>query len=351
MSGSSSPRRWGSDGRRRATSKRAAPSSSACRRATASSRAAPAARRPRSHSRDSGSRWAFAGEGATALECTTAGVSGAPHDELVSAGPRSLPIPAPPRRPVDCRRGGADGRRAGADRAVRDGDRRSRLRAAQPAGGREGGALRALLALAEIAAAALPRRVPPRERRRRGSARRRSACGRSEQLFQRVLADYGDDSVAQLGGAHLAVEGASNLLTKALEWGRLMATSSSRRATSRTPSRGGALALRRARRSWTAQPPPRPLRRVARRGFETYARAAGARSRSCEQRPPRRRGRRRGRVPRDAFGPRRSTRCAGCCRRRRAPTSASSAPARRTSRCSCTSAPIRWRRRAPAPRR
>ncbi len=52
-----------------------------------------------------------------------------------------------------------------------------------------------------------------------------SATGvrRSEQLFQRVLAEYGDDSVAQLGGAHVAVEGASNLLTKALEWGRLMA--------------------------------------------------------------------------------------------------------------------------------
>src|ERR1700756_2914394 len=46
---------------------------------------------------------------------------------------------------------------------------------------------------------------------------------RSEKLFARVLADYGDDSVAQLGGAHIAVEGASNLLTKALEWGRLMA--------------------------------------------------------------------------------------------------------------------------------
>jgi thymidylate synthase ThyX len=46
---------------------------------------------------------------------------------------------------------------------------------------------------------------------------------RSEQLFARVLAEYGDDSVAQLGGAHVAVEGASNLLTKALEWGRLMA--------------------------------------------------------------------------------------------------------------------------------
>ncbi len=47
--------------------------------------------------------------------------------------------------------------------------------------------------------------------------------GRSERLFARVLADYGDDSVAQLGGAHVAVEGASNLLTKVLEWGCLMA--------------------------------------------------------------------------------------------------------------------------------
>ena len=47
--------------------------------------------------------------------------------------------------------------------------------------------------------------------------------GRAERLFQRVLSEYGDDSVAQLGGAHVAVEGASNLLTKALEWGRLMA--------------------------------------------------------------------------------------------------------------------------------
>ena len=36
-----------------------------------------------------------------------------------------------------------------------------------------------------------------------------------------MLAEYGDDSVAQLGGAHVAVEGASNLLTKVLQWGRL----------------------------------------------------------------------------------------------------------------------------------
>jgi thymidylate synthase ThyX len=46
---------------------------------------------------------------------------------------------------------------------------------------------------------------------------------RAEQLYERVFFEYGDDSVAQLGGAHLACEGASNILTKVLEWGRLMA--------------------------------------------------------------------------------------------------------------------------------
>src|SRR5262245_47472366 len=46
---------------------------------------------------------------------------------------------------------------------------------------------------------------------------------RAEQLYDRVFSEYGDDSVAQLGGVHLACEGASNLLTKVLEWGRLMA--------------------------------------------------------------------------------------------------------------------------------
>jgi thymidylate synthase ThyX len=44
---------------------------------------------------------------------------------------------------------------------------------------------------------------------------------RAEALYGRMLAEYGDDSVAQLGGAHIAVEGASNLLTKILQWGRL----------------------------------------------------------------------------------------------------------------------------------
>lgn len=46
---------------------------------------------------------------------------------------------------------------------------------------------------------------------------------RAEKLYAKVFADYGDDSVAQLGGVHLACEGVSNVVTKVLEWGRLMA--------------------------------------------------------------------------------------------------------------------------------
>ena len=45
---------------------------------------------------------------------------------------------------------------------------------------------------------------------------------RAEELYDRVFFQYGDDSVAQLGGVHLACEQASNILTKILEWGRLM---------------------------------------------------------------------------------------------------------------------------------
>jgi thymidylate synthase ThyX len=46
---------------------------------------------------------------------------------------------------------------------------------------------------------------------------------RAERLYEKVFLEYGDDSVAQLGGVHLACEQASNVLTKVLEWGRLMA--------------------------------------------------------------------------------------------------------------------------------
>ncbi len=45
---------------------------------------------------------------------------------------------------------------------------------------------------------------------------------RARRLYGTVFSEYGDDSVAQLGGLHLACEQASNLLTKILERSRLM---------------------------------------------------------------------------------------------------------------------------------
>jgi len=54
-----------------------------------------------------------------------------------------------------------------------------------------------------------------------GGDDRAQRTGRAEALYQKVFTEFGDDSVAQLGGAHLACEQASNLLTKVLERGRL----------------------------------------------------------------------------------------------------------------------------------
>ena len=55
------------------------------------------------------------------------------------------------------------------------------------------------------------------------AAESRVGVERAERLYASVFSEYGDDSVAQLGGVHLACEGVSNILTKVIEWGRLMA--------------------------------------------------------------------------------------------------------------------------------
>ncbi|MBE7210448.1 MAG: FAD-dependent thymidylate synthase [Gluconacetobacter diazotrophicus] len=44
---------------------------------------------------------------------------------------------------------------------------------------------------------------------------------RAEKLYEKVFTEYGDDSVAQLGGAHLACEDITNVLTKIVERPRL----------------------------------------------------------------------------------------------------------------------------------
>ncbi len=46
---------------------------------------------------------------------------------------------------------------------------------------------------------------------------------RAAGLYERVFMGYGDDSIAQVGGAHLACEWVSNVLTKVLQRGRLAA--------------------------------------------------------------------------------------------------------------------------------
>ena len=46
---------------------------------------------------------------------------------------------------------------------------------------------------------------------------------RAAELYERIFLGYGDDSVAQLGGAHVACEWVSNVLTKLLQRPRLAA--------------------------------------------------------------------------------------------------------------------------------
>ena len=62
----------------------------------------------------------------------------------------------------------------------------------------------------DVAGVDIGTRRPPRRKRAAG-------------IYERVFVEYGDDSVAQLGGVHLACEQSSQLLAKALEWGRLAA--------------------------------------------------------------------------------------------------------------------------------
>src|ERR1700746_1238016 len=56
-----------------------------------------------------------------------------------------------------------------------------------------------------------------------GAGRDAGEGERAAKLYERIFLGYGDDSVAQLGGAHVACEWASNVLTKVLQRPRLAA--------------------------------------------------------------------------------------------------------------------------------
>jgi thymidylate synthase ThyX len=66
-------------------------------------------------------------------------------------------------------------------------------------------------------------------------------ASRAAQLYERIFLGYGDDSVAQLGGAHVACEWVSNVLTKVLQRPRLGAylEQSTRYIAYDTPMPGG----------------------------------------------------------------------------------------------------------------
>ena len=184
-----------------------------------------------------------------------------------------------------------------------------------------------------------------------GEAPTASSIGtrRAEALYERVLGDYGDDSVAQLGGVHLACEGASNLLTKVLEWGRLMAylEQSTRyvpyadrpdgRFRYHVPAELDGHPLRRALRRRRSTTPSRPMRASSISCASTGARAF--RGRRVRATPP-------GARP---SAPRPSTARAGSCPRPPGPMSASSAPARATRRSCCACARTPCARCATAP--
>ena len=172
---------------------------------------------------------------------------------------------------------------------------------------------------------------------------------RAEELYDRVFFEYGDDSVAQLGGVHLACEQASNLLTKVLEWGRLMSyLEQSTRYIAYDTRIGGRY---RFHRDPEVLGSPLGTRYVGEmdRLFDTYAEllppAAGLLPRAVPEEIPT--------TPTSSTarrsGPRRSTRCAASCPPRRCPTSASTARARATSSCSCGCGPIRCPRPGPTP--
>ena len=164
---------------------------------------------------------------------------------------------------------------------------------------------------------------------------------RAEALYEKVFVEYGDDSVAQLGGVHLACEQASNILTKVLEWGRLMSyLEQSTRYIAYDARLGGRYRFYRDPAD-PGQPPRHPLRR--RHGPPVRRLQPGARRRH-RPRPGDGRAasrRQRLRVPpgHPGQGPRRRARDAAG--GRRCPTSASTAAARRSRRCCCACAPTR----------
>ncbi len=188
--------------------------------------------------------------------------------------------------------------------------------------------------------------VPPSGRPFEGEEGERAAG-----LYERVFIGYGDDSIAQVGGAHLACEYVSNILTKILQRGRLAAylEQSTRYIPYDSPLEDRVGDERGRWRYYRDGELGDEFVHAMDELFEIYSasldpgaglgRGALAPRRGARGAPGGARSRRR-----------RSTCCAACCPRRRSATSASSPRARPTSSCSCGCSPRRCRSRATSPR-
>ncbi len=141
---------------------------------------------------------------------------------------------------------------------------------------------------------------------------------RAAQLYERVFLGYGDDSIAQVGGAHVACEYVSNVLTKVLQRGRLAAylEQSTRYIPYDQPLPGGGY------RFYRDEALGAPFAAAMDEIFAIYSRSLVAVEEWAAGR----------RAPGGArSGPRHSTSCAACCPPRPSATSASTPPARPTS--------------------
>ena len=207
--------------------------------------------------------------------------------------------------------------------------------------GRQGGVVRTLLALGQVAATVVPGRVPRSGRRREPGNGRRSVRSGPIRLYEKVFFEYGDDSVAQLGGVHLACEtriehpdqgarvGSADGLSRAVDalrpvhrpsrLDRLVQVPHSRRSSTAHPLRERYVATR-----WTLR--SRPIARWLEPMQEILHRSASHAGGGSQRRAV---------YKRTISAPRRSTRYGACCRPRPVPTSASSAPGRPTRCCSC----------------
>jgi thymidylate synthase ThyX len=135
--------------------------------------------------------------------------------------------------------------------------------------------------------------------------------GRAAELFERIFVGYGDDSVAQLGGAHIACEWVSNVLTKILQRPRLASylEQSTRYIAYDAPMPGGGY---RYYRDAELGPEYRAAMDALFGAYSPRRPASPSPSAAARSRP------------------RRWTCCAACCRRRRCRTWASTPPGRRT---------------------